>query len=59
MSPTELRDPVYLRAWCIDQATMVSGRENVSAEAVLNFARRLEHSMRDIITQFPLPISES
>lgn len=58
MSPEELRDPVYLRAWCIDQTTMVVGRENISAEHVLGIAHKLETAMQDVIQRFPVAPSK-
>ncbi|MFT8922837.1 hypothetical protein [Acetobacter sp.] len=56
MSPTELRDPVYLRAWCIDQATMVVGRENVRGEMIVELAKVLEEAMIEVIQRAPRPL---
>ena len=42
MTPAELRDPVYLRAWCVDQANMLLTSQNGPLSEIIEMAHGLE-----------------
>ncbi|MCE2576046.1 hypothetical protein [Komagataeibacter sp. FNDCR2] len=54
MTSEELQDPVYLRGWCIDQATMVLKNGSSLAE-IIDIATGLENFVKAAIPPKDVP----